>query len=245
MDVYQRRRLVALSAVAAIFVILVLLVRSCGGDEEEAPITPVVGATGGGGAVTLSASDFAAQGDAICLDTNTLFAQTEDAEASSGEAGEVVAGELAQLQSLPQPAEDKDRLQEYFGALQDQVRAYEERQTAAERGDDATVAEIDVALDEATSAAAKAARRFGFEVCGDRGEVSESAGGNGDVADTATTETEAPADTSAPVEPVEPAPTEVVPATPPADTGGGTAPAPAPAPAPTDAGGSGSGGITP
>ncbi len=84
MDVYQRRRLAALSAVAAIFVILVLLVRSCGGDEEEAPITPVAGDSGLPAPSTLSASDFALQGDAICLDTNTIFAQTEDADPTSG-----------------------------------------------------------------------------------------------------------------------------------------------------------------
>ncbi len=46
MDVYQRRRLVALSAVAVVFIVLVLLFRSCGGDEEPAPVTPLSGATG-------------------------------------------------------------------------------------------------------------------------------------------------------------------------------------------------------
>ena len=49
MDVYQRRRLVALSAVAVVFIVLVLLFRSCGGDDEAAPVTPLSGATGTSG----------------------------------------------------------------------------------------------------------------------------------------------------------------------------------------------------
>jgi hypothetical protein len=240
MDVYQRRRLVALSAVAAIFVILVLVIRSCGGDDDETPITPVSGATGAGGATSLTQEEFAAQGDSICLQTNTLLAQTEDSDPTSGEQGELIAGELEQLQTLPPPTDGEDQLQNYYAALQDLVAAYDERRTAAERGDDATVAEIDVALDEAASAAAKAARKFGFETCGDRDEVSESGGGDGgDDTDTATED-----DTAA--EPVTPAPTDATPVAP-ADSGGETAPvdpAPEPTPAPADDG-TGSGGIAP
>jgi hypothetical protein len=239
MDVYQRRRLVALSAVAAIFVILVLVIRSCGGDDEETPITPVSGATGAGGATSLTQEEFASQGDSICLQTNTLLAQTEDSDPASGEEGELIAGELEQLQTLPPPTDGEDQLQNYFAALQDQVAAYDERRTAAERGDDATVAEIDIAIEEAASAAAKAARKFGFEACGDRDEVSESGGSGGEDATDAATD-----DTA--TEPVTPAPTETTPVAP-ADTGGETAPvepAPEPTPAPTD-GGTGSGGIAP
>lgn len=245
MDVYQRRRLVALSAVAAIFVILVLVVRSCGGDDEETPITPVSGATGAGGVTSLPPEEFAAQGDSICLQTNSVLAQTDDADATSTEPGDIIAGELEQLQTLPPPTDNEDQLQNFFAALQDQVAAYDERVTAAERGDDATVAEIDVAIDEAASAAAKAARKFGFDVCGDRDEVSEG-GNRGEETETGgDTATDTGTDTAAPVEPVTPAPTETTPA--PTDTAGGTAPVtpePEPVPAPTD-GGTGSGGIAP
>jgi hypothetical protein len=241
MDVYQRRRLVALSAVAAVFVILVLVIRSCGGDDDGTPITPVSGATGAAGATSLTQEEFASQGDSICLQTNTLLAQTEDSDPASGEEGELIAGELEQLQTLPPPTDGEDQLQNYLAALSDQVAAYDERRTAAERGDDATVAEIDVAIDEAASAAAKAARKFGFQVCGDRDEVSES-GGNGADGDTSDTAT----DDGTATESVTPAPTDATPVAP-ADSGGETAPvepAPEPAPAPTDDG-SGSGGITP
>lgn len=246
MDVYQRRRLVALSAVAALFVILVLLIRSCGGDDEEAPITTVAGATGTSGATSLPPEEFASQGDSICLQTNALLAQTEDADPASGEEGELIAGELEQLQTLPPPTDGEDQLQNYLAALQDQVAAYDERQTAAERGDDATVAEIDVAIEEAASAAAKAARKFGFDVCGDRSEVSESGGGGGETESGGETATDTGTDTAAPVEPVTPAPTETAPVAP-TDTAGGTAPVtPEPAPAPADDGSSsGSGGIAP
>lgn len=245
MDVYQRRRLLALSAVAAIFVILVLVIRSCGGDDEEAPITPVSGATQTT-PTSLSSADFALQGDTICLETNTILAQTDESDASSGEAGEIVAGELEQLQTLPSPTDNEDQLQSYFAALQDQVAAYDERQTAAERGDDATVAEIDLALEEARTAAAKAARKFGFEICGDRSEVGESSGGENGAQTETGAETTADPGTVAPTETVTPAPTEPAPAAP-TDTGGGATPVtPEPAPAPTEDGGSsGSGGIAP
>lgn len=239
MDVYQRRRLVALSVLAALFVIFVLLIRSCGGDDEETPITPVSGATGLGGVTSLSPEDFAQQGDAICLQTNTLLASAGE-DPASGEQAEIVAGELEQLQILPPPTDNTDQLDKFLGALQEQVAAYGERQTAAERGDDASLVDIDAALGEAESAAAKAARKFGFEICGDRSEVSES-GAGGETGATAT-ETDTATDTVAPVEPVTPAPTETAPAPAPTDTDGGTSLAPAPAPADDS---SGSGGIAP
>lgn len=244
MDVYQRRRLVALSALAAIFIIVVLLIRSCGDDEEE-PVTPVAGTTGAGGATALSAEDFVDQGDAICLQANTTLAgvdESDPAAEASGEA-EIIAGQLQQLQTLTlAPEEDgQDRLDNFLDALQQQVAAYEEYITALERGDETATAEIEAQLDETAGDAAAAARKFGFEVCGDPEQVDETESpAEEDVPTEAETAPVAPTET---VEPTVPAPPPV-PTTPaPTTEGGGTTPPVTPAP--EDGGDSGSGGISP
>lgn len=249
MDVYQRRRLVALSVIAAIFILIVLLVRSCGDDEEGAtPLTTPAGATGTGAATALTQEDFASQADAICLETNTALASvdTSDPDQAADDRAELLAGELDSLQSLALAPEEQGetKLENFLKALQKQVQAYDERSLAVERGDEAAVSEIDATIDEQEAAAEHAAKRFGMDACGNTSKVSSSGGGGGGETssggETATT-TVAPT-TTTPV-----APTTTTPVTPPADTGGGTAP---PAP-PTDTGGdtgggsSGSGGLTP
>ena len=241
MDVYQRRRLVALSAVAGIFVVLVLLIRSCGDDDEDAtPLTSETGATGLGGATALSQDDFAAQGDAICLETNTALASIDstDDQAATDQA-ELLAGELDSLQSLTLAPGEKGekKLANFLAALQKQVQAYDERSLAVERGDDAAVSEIDATIADTAADAQRTAKRFGFDACGDTSQVSESSGG----AEAGGEEATVPATTPATTVPV--APTTTTPVTPPTDTDTGSATLEPPA----DDGGdsSGSGGITP
>ena len=250
MDVYQRRRLVALSAVAVVFIVLVLLFRSCGGDEEPAPVTPLSGATGLSG-VALTADDYIAQADPICLEANTALAAVDDsdAEAAATENGQILNNELASLQTLTlAPGEDgEDKLAKFLGAIEDQIIDYRDLVTASEREDTAGVAELDAAADAAAAEAAKAARNFGFEVCGDLEQVGEATetsteDGETDATDVAS-DTAAATDavTEAPAAPVTPAPETTEPVEPaPTDTGGGTAPV---TPAPTDD--TGSGGVTP
>ena len=177
MDVYQRRRLVALSAVAVVFIGLVLLFRSCGGDEEPAPVTPLSGATGLSGAA-LTADDYIAQADPICLEANTALAAVDDsdAEAAATEKGQILNNELASLQTLTlAPGEDgEDKLAKFLGAIEDQIIDYRDLVTASEREDTAQVAELDTAADAAAAEAAKAARNFGFEVCGDLEQIGEA-----------------------------------------------------------------------
>jgi hypothetical protein len=241
MDVYQRRRLIALSALAAVFVILVLLIRSCGGDEQTTSLTGTVpGATGTGGATPLSQKDFASQGDSICLQTNTSLASVDatDEQQAATDRAELLAGELDSLQSLTlAPGEKgKTKLENFLEALQKEVQAYDERSLAVERGDDAAVSEIDATIDDSAAEAQRAAKRFGFDACGDTSKVGQTSGGQTTSGGTATTTAVTPT-TTTPV-----TPTTTTPVTPPTDTGGGAAPAP-----PTDTGGdsSGSGGITP
>ena len=134
MDVYQRRRLVALSALAAVFILFVLLIKSCGGGDDSTDATPLAGATGAAGASTVTQADYVDQGDAICLDANTQLAnvdQTDPAKAAKDEAN-IVEGELQQLQSLPQPDDGTTKLGNYLNALEKQAAAYQDRATAVE-----------------------------------------------------------------------------------------------------------------
>jgi hypothetical protein len=240
MDVYQRRRLVALSALAAIFVIFVLLIRSCGDDDEEGtPLTTAVPETTEPAA--LSQEDFVSQGDTICLDTNTSLAALESADAAEDatDRAELLAGELSSLQSLTlAPGESgENKLDNFLAGLQEQVQGYDDLITAIERDDATAVAEIQATIDEAAADTQEAAERFGFQVCGDTSQVSETT--EGDATDEAADETvPATPTTTAPV-----TPTTTTPTTPPAE-GGGATPEP---PADGDDGGSaaGSGGITP
>lgn len=236
MDVYQRRRLVALSAIAAIFIVFVLLIRSCGGDDTTTTPTPVAGATGVSGATSQSKTDYIAQADPICLDANNNIAGVDtSATTADSDLGEIVAGELQQLQSLTPPDSDTSALNDFLSALDKQASAYDDKGTAVQHGDDASAAEIDVTLDKATSQAADAGAAFGFKVCGDTSQVSNTDGGDNTTGDSTTGDTSGgtvtPPATTTPVTP--PA------TTPPADTGTVTPP-------PADTGsGSDSGGVSP
>ncbi|HLM30685.1 MAG TPA: hypothetical protein VK326_03385 [Solirubrobacterales bacterium] len=253
MDVYQRRRLVALSALAAVFILLVLLVRSCGGDDEEpAPLAgPVSGASGVQGSV-LTKEQYTSEADDACLQANTSLVGVDEADAqqAASDKAEILAGELSAIQSLSAPEDDANTLNSFLDALDKQVKAYEDQATAAERGDDATVAELDTTISKQASKAENAAKDYGFEVCGDTSKTDE--GSATDETETTPTDTEAtesdtgavaPTTTTPAVTTTTPvAPTETAPA--PSDEGGAT-PA-APAPAPSDSGdASSSGGVTP
>lgn len=232
MDVYQRRRLVALSALIAAFVIIVLLVRGCGGDDEQ-PLTPVttVGEATTGVAATIPKQDYIDEADAICTESNAALAALDatDEQTAAQDETEIVAGQLDQLQTLPQPEEDADTAERFLQAVQDQVDALEERELAVERDDAEALTEIDATLGTAEADAQAGAEEFGFEVCGSPSETG---------ADTAPTDTA----------PVVPAPTETVPAVPVAPeeggagTGGGATPDTGGG---TGGTGSGSGGVSP
>lgn len=243
MDVYQRRRLVALSILAILFVVLVLLIRGCGGDDGETTVAPVSGASGVGGATALTQAAYIDQADAACLEANAALAEVDqtDPVAAATEEGQILAGELESLQTLPAPEEGANDLDALLSALQDQVAAYGKLVTALERGDDTAAAEIQTTIDDAAAAAKDAASTFGLDACGDPSQTGKSGGGQG-----TTTEGDgvgAEVTETAPVAPTETAPAPVAP--PPSDEGG-IAPAPPPPAAPTDGGtDSGSGGVSP
>ena len=248
MDVYQRRRLVALSAIAVIFIIFVLLIRSCGGDDEQTPVAPVAGASGLTGVASLTQADYIDQADAICLEANTSLDgvdESDPATAASDQA-DIIAGELQQLQTLPAPDDGTDKLNKFLSSLEKQSTAYQDKATAADRGDDAAAAELDATIDEAAADAADSAKAFGFKVCGDPSKTGDSTSSSpptsppsGSTPDSGVT---APTTTSE----VEPAKTTPAPVTPAPTEGGGATPvAPAPTDGGTDTGGSSSGGVSP
>src|SRR5688500_18265782 len=145
MDVYQRRRLVALSGIAGVFILFVLLIRGCGGDDEAAePLAAgASGASGVAGATVLSQADYIAQADAICLQANTSFANVDESDEiqADNDRADIIASELQQLQTLPPPDTGTDELDKFFSSLQTQAAAYQDRAIASERGDDNAVVE--------------------------------------------------------------------------------------------------------
>ena len=249
MDVYQRRRLVALSAIAAVFVVIVLLIRSCGGDDEETPTAPLAGATGLGGATSQSQAGYIDQADAICLEANTLIADIDSAEplAAAAEEAQAVEGELQQLQTLLPPDEGEEDLDKFLSQLGKLYELLQDQVTATEREDDAAIADLDAEIEEAERKVARAAEDFGFDTCGNPEAVGESTSGGEETdtdteTDTGGTEATAPPATTTPT-------VTTPPTTPPADTGteGGVGTAPPPADTGTDTGGtdSSSGGVSP
>jgi len=251
MDVYQRRRLVALSALAGVFIVIVILVRSCGGDDESTTPLPATGTSTPPTSLTQDA--YVSQADDICRETNTSISEidTSDTNQAAEDQGTAIASELNSLQTLPAPTDGQDQLDNFLQALQTQVNLYEQRTTAVQRGDDSAVSEIDSKIDSAEAKAESAASDFGFEACGNFSETSASAGGGGGGGGGGgETTTETTSETGGTVVPTTPVPTTTTPpatttppvtGAPPTDTG--TAP-PATG-GDTGTGTGSSGGVTP
>ena len=249
MDVYQRRRLVALSAIAAVFVVIVLMIRSCGGDDEE-PVatTPLAGTTGLGGATSQSQDAYVQQGDDICLQANTVIAAIDSSDPLSAAAEEAsaVEGELQSFQTLLPPDDGQEELAKFTAAVQELYELLQDRVTAIENEDEGAQAELETQVADAEAQVAKTAKRFGFESCGDPEAVGESSS-SGETEESSTEESTDSTDTTAPpaTTPITP---ETTPVVPPTDTGteGGVGTVPPDTAPPTDSGGTDpSGGVSP
>lgn len=216
----------------------VLGVAGCGGDD--APITSI-STQATTPTTAASAEDFIADADARCAEANAAIANlstgTEVTALSAGQQLEITSGLLEGLQALGPPDDPTGSLDAYFAALEDQIVALEEQESAAAGGDTATVTTLVAELDAAQSEALDAAFEFGFDECGQEGTTlpeSSAATGSG----TATTPSGA-SGAVAPVAPVTPAPTTTAPVAP-------VEPAPVPeVPAPTGGTGAGGTGSTP
>ena len=230
MDIYMRRRLVALGGLVAFFIIFVLLIKSCGGDDEPAPIEPTAGVTGEADVVPLTPDQFIDQADAICEPANAAVgAINPESPTAVRDEYQITADELASLQELQ--VDDNSRvLRDFFAELENVVLALRDKQRAVQSGDTAADAEAQLAIDEAEVAAREAGDRYGFRECGqflDAGEQPGCGGGGaaatGTDAGTVPTEPVFPTETT-PAAPTETTPTETTPAAPPEDTGGGISP---------------------
>jgi hypothetical protein len=233
MDIYMRRRLVALGGLVAFFIIFVLLVKSCGGDDEPEPVAPTpTGATGEtGGALTPEL--FIEEADGICAQANLAVSGIDPAatDAAQQEYG-ITNDELKSLQGLQQAeaSADVDKFLNDLAAVVSALQAKSQAEKAADiAGEDAAQLEIDTA----EVAARDSGKKAGFSDCGqflDAGEEAPAGAGGGGGNDATT-------DTGGGI-----APTDTGTATPPTDTG--TPPTDTGTP-PTDTGDTGGGGITP
>ena len=230
MDIYMRRRLVALGGLVAFFIIFVLLVKSCGGDDEPAETTPATttGATGETGAA-LTPELYIEQADAICGPANLAVSEIDPAATDATQEEYVITREeLGSLEQL-ELAEESQPITKFLSDLTAVVDALRAKSQAVKSGDVAAQEAAQLEIDTAEVAARESGEKAGFADCGqflDAGEAPTGGGGGGNNAATdSTTDTGggiAPTDTTTP-----PADTTTPPAdttTPPAnpdDPGGG------------------------
>ncbi len=209
MDIYMRRRLIALGGLIGFFIIFVLLVKSCGGDDPE-PTTNVTqtGASGESGTSALPKDEFIAQADAICAKANSAVGSLDpaDTDATSDEL-RITTGELEQLQQLE--AEDVDRdLRTFLTSMKDLVDALESKTVAIDNGDTAAGDEAQSAIDTAEVDARGAGEDYGFTDCGQFLDAGEGPGDS-----TTDTGTVAPSTDTGGVAPTTQAPTTQAPTT--------------------------------
>ena len=227
MDIYMRRRLVALGGLVLFFILFVLLVKSCGGDDDPAPLeTTPAGATGEGGAVALTPEEFLSAADEICAQANSAVGALDPADPDAiREEHQITASELEQLQAL-QVEDDSRVLAQFFTALEDVVDALRSKQVATQRGDTAAADEAQLAIDEAEVEARTLGDRYGFRDCGQFLDAGQEPDGDATGTDTGT-DTGAVAPETGEVVPTTTTPTETAPpaddtGAPPEDTGGVT-----------------------
>ena len=181
MDIYMRRRLVALGGLVAFFIIFVLLVKGCGGDDEPAPVAPSVpttGATGEAGAA-LSEEDFILRADEICGPANEAVGALDPADPVAVARAEfqTTRDELTQLETLVL-AEQSPDIQRFLDDLTAVVRALKAKSNA---GNDVAAADAaQLELDTNEAAARESGERAGFADCGqflDAGQEPTGRGG--------------------------------------------------------------------
>ena len=222
MDIYMRRRLVALGGLVAFFIFFVLLVKSCGGDDEETPVT-TVGTTDTAAPATLTRDEYIAQADAICAEANAAVGALDPADPqATADEFEITSGELAQLRQL-EPEKTDATLKKFLAALKDVVDALDSKATALQRGDIASADTAQVAIDTAEVEARALGERYGFSDCGQFLDAGQAPGGAAGATDAGTVDPGTGAvpvtpTTTTPVTPTPTTPTE--PTTPPDDSGG-------------------------
>src|ERR671918_414822 len=148
MDVYQRRRLVAVLAIVLVLVLAVVAIAG-GGDDEGEPIEPADGGSGPGVATPLSKSEFIAEGDSICGEIATAIANIDssDPQQAADEELDYTQSLLSQLRSLTPPEEDQATLNQFFSAVEDLVAALKQNSQAIADGDTTAEAEASTEIE--------------------------------------------------------------------------------------------------
>ena len=188
MDIYMRRRLVALGGLVAFFILFVLLVKSCGDDDEpETPLTPVAGATDGGGAVALTSEEFIAEADAICAQSNSAVAALDPADTQEPRKEfQITNDEYQQIQAL-NVDDSSGALRRFMAAFGQVVDALRAKSQATARGDTAGADAAQVELDTAEAEARQLGEQYGFADCGQWLDAGQSPTTGGADTGTATT----------------------------------------------------------
>ena len=157
MDVYQRRRLVALSVLVGVFVILVLLIRSCGGDDERDRGDPGRRRHRGRRRHLAEPSRLRRPGRRRSASRRTPRSPTvdeSDPEQAATEQGQILAGELESLQT-PAAARGRRRSARQVPAARSRIRS--PPTTSTDHRDRARrrhgLAELDATIEEAAAEA--------------------------------------------------------------------------------------------
>lgn len=209
MDVYQRRRLVALGAVVVVIGLIVAIASAGDGGSDSTPVTTTTEAA--------SKTEFIASADGICAETATAIANlsSDDVAQQAKQELDFTKSQLSQIKALPQPTADKAKLDAFYTSLKDQIESLTKKVDAANSGDSTELATVDTQLASAEANVRAAAQSYGMEQCGEEGEVS-SGGGGGNAATTTP-----PVTTTAPVAPTTTTPVAPATTTPVAPTPGG------------------------
>jgi hypothetical protein len=214
----MRRALIPLAAVAC-----ALVIAGCGDDDSSSDtvLTPTSGTP-----QTTSKADFLSDGDAICAEVNAAIGTLQSTSVSDtsslvGQEADLYEGMVQRLEGLGRPSDDEG-LDDVFDAGNALVDAKRDAELAAQRGDDAALAEAESDASSALAKFQQAAESYGFSECGQSPEAPTVTG----TATTTVPVAPAPAPTVVPTTPVVPAPATPAPPTGGAgqggETGGGT-----------------------
>lgn len=215
MDVYQRRRLVALACIIGFVVLMIILISSCGSDEE--PATTTTGATGETANAAMTKAQFIDMADSICsenqamLDSLAASSVATDPIAYSAQRSEYVRGQRRQLKNLTPPEEDSEQLELFYTALDEYTSLVRQSAGANSNNDTVVLAELTVTIPAASEQLRIAAEDFGFNICGQPSSGNTSEGGvEGGTVDGGVTPVDPGTVDPAPVDPgtVDPAPTD-------------------------------------
>ena len=188
MDIYMRRRLVALGGLVAFFILFVLLVKSCGDDDEPAAPLTETGTPSETGTVALPVDEYIAQADAICAQANAAVGALDPTDPKEvTKERKITEDEYEQVRAL-EVEQESGVLRQFLAQFGEVVDALQAKELAVQNDDTAGAEEAQVALDTAEAAARAKGEQYGFADCGqwlDAGQAPSGAAGT-DTTDTST-----------------------------------------------------------